>query len=796
MRKFKIALMSIVCAIIAALFVTEAFAAVLVNLSITGDVVYVSNEIGADIFGTYRKSGQEAIANTYLSISGHGSTDSDGVYTIEGSEDSYVAHTSAVGTIPIYSESDELTFYIFIKNTGDRNIMPVIETESKSSDINFSIQKYFFDISNSQTDYIEVKRGGATAPTLITQVEGETAGVDYGTFLDNQSLEKLDVFMAKIVITVDNVTNVTQYANFGLIIGLVSDIQYNNPNILTVRQENNIVATAWEKIGQNRYLSATAIKGNTDDLGKIEAAYNGRNTNATLTEIDSNLTYLCDDYDTAAVYKDIDVVNVDIATGELIGYLSDLSYDFEWFGGDVTLPAGTTLASGRTLESSETFTVDVYARYPTFYARRWVIAGTSPGGGAATFTYISISDEPFAGSVEISEYYVAITEMTMFNPDGTVAHNSNGIFLRSYVYPWAAGSAGSATHLINNYGFSTYTGVTSNTTQEQYLTWQNNLTIDWQAYATAHPTLKTASKAVGEDYRAFAYEMLYLVKYANFNSQDQIGLGNVNTRPLYNGKLKNTSNVYNLAAEKNVSYSSGADSSRIEASKGGGVIGLRGTAGGTTGTSSYNSFGMAYGYNSSVAQLYEVDFLVYNNGQKRILRDGYIGSDQYTSVCLLGRFNPWGNLSTWICGTVTLKDSYWCYIQLEDYDGTNYYLSTTTPSESTLANDYGYAKVSYNIPSTKTVRRYLGTSGPTTDNSRKNALLTLVALPTNSASSAASDGTTGICDGYWPPDKSQTTGIFWGGAAHNTTDAGLFYNPCDAPIAIYRGDYGFRGMLL
>ena len=333
MRKFKIVLMSFVCAIIAALFITEAFASVLVNLNIGGDIVYTADEIGADIFGTYRKTGKEAISNTYISITGQGTTDSDGVYQIRGSEDSYVSHTASLGTINIWSDQDEVIFYVFIKNTGDRSIVPLVESTSNSADVNFTAEKYYFDISDSQTDYISVKRSGATAASLISQLETETAGIDYLTFSDNQSLVTQDVFLAKIVITVSNVTSVTQYSNFGVRILFVSDIQYNSANILSVRQENNIVSTAWEKVGQNRYLSATAIKGNTNDLGKIEAAYNGRNTNATLTQISSGLTYNCDDYDNAAVYKDIDIVNVDIATGEIIGKLSDLDYDFEWFGG-------------------------------------------------------------------------------------------------------------------------------------------------------------------------------------------------------------------------------------------------------------------------------------------------------------------------------------------------------------------------------------------------------------------------------------------------------------------------------
>ena len=721
MRKFKIILMSIVCSIVAALFVTEAFASVFVNLNIGGNIMYVSDEIGIDVFGTYKKTGRDAINHSYMTISGQGTTDANGVYCLEGSEDSYIAHTSTIEPINVYSESDEIIFYVFVKNTGDRFIIPTITTTSQSEDINFSIEKYYFDISDSQTDYVEVKRTGITAPELISQVDAEVSGVDYQPFTNNQSLEKLDVFMAKIIITVNNVTDTAQYSNFGLTISFIADIQYTNASILSVRQENNILSPAWEKVGLNRNFSASAIKGETNDLGKIASAYNGRNTNATLTAIDANLTYECDDYDNQVVYKDIDIVNIDIATGELIGKLSDLNYDFEWFGGDVTLEAGTTLLSGRTLETQETFTVDVYTYYPTFYVRRWLLSGDSQGGGTTTYTYISISDRPFAGCVEVPECYIGITEGTIFNPDGTVAHNSNGIFLRSYIFPWSVTSNTSASLMINNYGFTTYSGATNTTTQSQYLTWQNNLTIDWQTFASSHPTLKTVSRATGENYRAFSYEILYLVKYANNNSQEIVGEGNVRTRTLYNGSFSNSSNVYNKGTVKNISLSSGNDTSRVEAAKGGGVIGLKGTANATTGTSSYNKFGMAYGYNNSGTELYAVDFLTYSNGEKRILRDGYIGSNGYTSVCCLGRFNPWGNVGTWVCGAITLfnNSQVWCLIQFDEYDGSNYYLTDTQTTDTHLIDDLGYAKLSYNLPKSKNTYRYCGISEATTNDATK-----------------------------------------------------------------------------
>ena len=797
MRKFKIVLMSIVCAIVASLFITEAFASVLVNLNVTGDIVYVADEIGADIFATYKVTGRQQEPHTYLNIVGSGTTDEDGIYQLKGSEDTYSSHTSNLGTLEIFSSNDEVEFHVFMKNTGDRNIIPSITTNSPDSDVTFSIEKYYFNISNGQTDFIAVKRSGASSVNLISQFEQETLDEDYSEFADNQSITKNDVFMAKIIMRVTDVTHDVQATSFELKISFISDVQYNNSSILSVRQENNIVSPIWEKIGPNRNLNASAIKGETNDLAVLASAYQGKNTNANLTTINSNLSYDCDDYDDQVVYRDIDLVNIDIATGEIIGKLSDINYDFEWLGGSVTLPSGTTLASGRTLETEETFTVDVYTYYPTFYARRWVVAGTSLNG-SVMYTHISISDEPFAGSVEIPSSYIATSEATMFNPDGTVAHNENGIILRSYLYGWAPTTGESSTYLQSKYGFGTYTDSTVATSQAQYLLWQQNLTNAWSSFATSHPTLKTASMATGENYRAFAYQLLYLVKYANNNSQSLIGSGNVNSRNIVSGSISNTDQSYNKAAAQSISNGSGSNQSRIEAAKGGGVIGLKGTKNTTTGTTKFNNYGLAFGYNNDGGNtpLYASDFLTYNNGTKRILRDGYIGSDQYTSVCCLGKMNPWGNVGTWVCGTVTLIENsqLWCFVQTDEYNGSNYYLSNASTSGDALIANYGYTKLSYSLPKTKNLYRYCGTSEMTSDDPIKNGKITLICLPTSSSSSGSA--TTGLCDGYWAPNNSNSFGILLGGAAHNTTDAGIFYSPVDAPLEINRGDYGFRPMLL
>lgn len=79
----------------------------------------------------------------------------------------------------------------------------------------------------------------------------------------------------------------------------------------------------------------------------------------------------------------------------------------------------------------------------------------------------------------------------------------------------------------------------------------------------------------------------------------------------------------------------------------------------------YDAAGMNYGYTyrnyvdttisdyveSDKRGLYSPQFLVHKTSkEKRVLRDGYVGSNGYTSVFCLGMSNAWGNKYTWIFG--------------------------------------------------------------------------------------------------------------------------------------------------
>ena len=176
----------------------------------------------------------------------------------------------------------------------------------------------------------------------------------------------------------------------------------NEDDILSVYQPVNSDDPAWTKYGRNATLSAAATKIETTNVTALQQALTNKdsNGNANLTKIKSGLSYSVDDYTNAntPVYGKIDIVNVDINTGEIIGKLSDPNYKFEWFGRDVTISAGTTLASGRTLTADTTFTVDCYTYYPTMYIRRCIVDEKQ---------WLSVSERNFLGAVKVPEYYTA-----------------------------------------------------------------------------------------------------------------------------------------------------------------------------------------------------------------------------------------------------------------------------------------------------------------------------------------------------------------------------------------------------
>ncbi|MBR7091424.1 MAG: hypothetical protein IKC79_03140, partial [Clostridia bacterium] len=643
---------------------------------------------------------------------------------------------------------------------------------------------YFFDSSAGNIDPVALKSSGTTATNLINNVNSATKS----EFPVNAYIDNLDTYMLVLTFGVASSPGTNFSADFSLNLAFMADVQYdtNNEHLLTVSQPINQLDTSWSKVGYNASLNAQATKIETNSLTALKNAYDNRDANG-----NTGNNHIIDDYVDAVVYKDIDIVNIDIATGEVIGKLSDVNYPFEWYGGAVTLPSGTTLASGRVLTKSETFTVDCYTYYPTMYLRRWMVGNIQ---------YITLSDIYFPGSTKIDAYYTATFESTIFNPDYSVATNSLGnIIPRSYSYWWTPLCQGSTAFLQTYYNFGSLSGSTDSTYQSQFLTWANNLTTDWQNNIVYNPNMSNyimTNGVQGENWHTFIYNLLYLVKYADNNSQSMVGYGNTYTCSLY------YANGVTITTPGGTIITGGSDSNtRYSGERGGGVIGLRGAAGNSAGESvNFNNAGMAYGDQLSTP-MYSQEFLTYSNGTNRMLLDGYVGSDKYTSVWCLGLCNAWGNIWTWVFGSAVLYDAStnksYAYFNFDDYDHSrgNYITSNDTSDWETkneLMLNSKYTRLTYNVPSLSGWYRNMGVS--LVDST--NALQSLIGLPTDASSSNAGESI-GLSDYYWAAkNENDLMGLMRGANTNDTIQSGIQAFLGSFSILSYQSFLGFRSMLI
>lgn len=348
------------------------------------------------------------------------------------------------------------------------------------------------------------------------------------------------------------------------------DALMHNDEILSVYRDINSTSPEWTKYGYNASLQANATKVDTNDPTALISALSSAdaNGNADLTKINASLSRGVDDYTNRSVpvYGKIDFVNVDISTGELIGRYSDPTYNFEWFGRSVTLKSGSTLASGRVLTADETFTVDCYTYYPTMYMRRCVEDDKE---------WISVSEKRFQDSVEIPEFYIATFMATVYNFDHSLASNDYGVIPRSYnsgraIYSYLRGS-----NLTRLYGNEAYAQFENTFTQTEQLKMCTNLTKAWANRASKLNGYKCASLCQGENYVAYAFSYLYLIKYANYDSQSQVGLGNVNSYACFVKAYGNKTEYINDLGETIVTnYSSDSADFYHESIKSGGTIGM------------------------------------------------------------------------------------------------------------------------------------------------------------------------------------------------------------------------------
>ena len=595
----------------------------------------------------------------------------------------------------------------------------------------------------------------------------------------------------------------------------------NEDDILSVYQPVNSDDPAWTKYGRNATLSAAATKIETKNVTALQQALTNKdsNGNADLTKIKSGLTYGVDDYTNAStpVYGKIDIVNVDIQTGEIIGKLSDPNYKFEWFGRDVTLPAGTTLASGRTLTAETTFTVDVYTYYPTMYIRRCIVDEKQ---------WLSVSERNFLGAVKVPEFYTATFTATLYNPDKSIAKVNNKVVPRSYISDHGPLGYYKSAYLNKNYATSStdylVTDYTMNmTTQEEMLNWCSNLTQAWGTNATGLTKYQCAKSCQGEGYTSFVYSYLYLIKYANNNSQIMVGNGNSSSWNKYNA-ITNKNGAADSAGNNEVLsvtidgvtisygkrvelassvYCTASTVNYLESVKSGGTIGMT-----VASSSGGNEAGLLYGYKSGYTNttnngltektgLYTPQFLTKTSNGRRVLLDGYVGSNGYTSVMCLGISDPWGGIFTWMFGMVVLNNTddpnrgdsaseINVYVTTDkyDYNSKNFITSDYGGTGSTnyakkleAINNANYQKLSYSLPNSSGYYKTLGVSGV-------SKLESLIGLP-SATYDKGSSSSKGLCDNFHCTSLNNTSQYFMGVMKGGSTDYGSYIGIFNCRIA-------------
>lgn len=99
-------------------------------------------------------------------------------------------------------------------------------------------------------------------------------------------------------------------------------------------------------------------------------------------------------------------------------------------------------------------------------------------------------------------------------------------------------TSGSASYLISNYNYNNGTAdssATVDTPPATFMEWATNLTKAWEN-ANLGGDYDKATGVQGENYTTFIYQLLYLVKYANNDSQEMIGYGNTYSYDNYSGQ--------------------------------------------------------------------------------------------------------------------------------------------------------------------------------------------------------------------------------------------------------------------
>ena len=194
MKRLKYILLSVICFILIGVTGFQIFGAISLSVKLSGNIKFRAEDIGAQIFGVYALSSDNAIQPTYISLSGSGDV-TDNVYYETGKEYNSSSVTASLGDIVFADVADTLSIYIFVKNVGSRYIVPSVSVTSGSSDVVETHVGYFFDSSEGHVDPVTKKSESASATVLTDAINSEISAGSVGTFTANSSIDNNDTYL-------------------------------------------------------------------------------------------------------------------------------------------------------------------------------------------------------------------------------------------------------------------------------------------------------------------------------------------------------------------------------------------------------------------------------------------------------------------------------------------------------------------------------------------------------------------------------------------------------------------------
>lgn len=254
-RKISILSLIVLSALVFAMLCTEILASYYLSLSFNGKVKYIATEMGAELFGAYKTTLTDREQNNFIAFSGKNKK------TLTGKEGSYTSITTDALSIPeltFYSNTIEL--YIFIKNIGRVDIVPVVEVNS-GTQLKKAVEQYIFDASKGHQDIVQKLPStvdSTNASAFISNVNTLTANVDYSAFAD-EAIVQNDTYFVKVKLSIPS-DSFAFDAPLTITLAFYQSFLYDldNENILSIQQKIDSDDTSWAKVGHNMNLSANA----------------------------------------------------------------------------------------------------------------------------------------------------------------------------------------------------------------------------------------------------------------------------------------------------------------------------------------------------------------------------------------------------------------------------------------------------------------------------------------------------------------------------------------------------------